>query len=70
MHRRESPLDADDAAFIEGMEAPAFGRAAAFACRNAIQPFVDLAAARVVAALWGEADATMAAWLAAWLPLE
>lgn len=56
-------IDADDADVVERLERAAFLRAAFWAEAHAVQPFVDLAACRVVTTLWGKTADEGRAWL-------
>ena len=58
-------LDADDADFVQSLTQEALWRAVAFAEKNAIWAFVDVAATRIVAELWGRDAASMVAWVGA-----
>ena len=61
--RLENWLDADDARFVHSMTKQQLFETVAYADAQNIGAFVDLAAARVVAELWGKSVEEMVEWL-------
>jgi len=61
--RLENWLDADDARFVHSLTKQQLFETVAYADAQTIEAFVDLAAVRVVAELWGKSKKEMVEWL-------